>query len=151
MKTSRRKSWHEYPIGTKAHCMYGGHWIRIKQGWKWHNSSSVFVTPGSSAISVEEPQPDETDAGENVKRGVWIEFADDGVCVVDILHEPKNEIMPDSYVWCEEVDRERRRQLCEEVVRALGVLTVDEASQRNYSAIDYYTDLIERVRRELGE
>jgi hypothetical protein len=36
------------------------------------------------------------------RRGVWIEFAEDGKRVVDILHEPKEAEMPDSYVWCEE-------------------------------------------------
>lgn len=35
------------------------------------------------------------------RRGAWIEFADDGKTVVDILHEPKDADMPDSYVWCE--------------------------------------------------
>ena len=39
---------------------------------------------------------------EKVPRGVWIEFAGDGKRVVDILHEPKDAIMPDYYVWCEE-------------------------------------------------
>ena len=39
---------------------------------------------------------------EQIPRGVWIEFADDGKKVVDIIHEPKDAIMPDRYVWCQE-------------------------------------------------
>lgn len=35
-------------------------------------------------------------------RGVWIEFADDGKTVTDVMHEPKDAIVPDSFVWCEE-------------------------------------------------
>ena len=37
------------------------------------------------------------------RRGAWIEFASDGKRVADILHEPKDAIMPDSFVWCEEI------------------------------------------------
>jgi len=36
------------------------------------------------------------------KRGVWIEFAEDGQRVTDILHDPKDAVVPDSFVWCEE-------------------------------------------------
>ena len=37
------------------------------------------------------------------KRGAWIEFASDGKRVAAILHDPKDALMPDSFVWCEEI------------------------------------------------
>lgn len=52
----------------------------------------------TSLVGVEKPE----DNPYQKPRGVWIEFADDGKRVVDILHEPKDADMPDSYVWCEE-------------------------------------------------
>jgi hypothetical protein len=43
------RPWSEYPIGTKAHAFNGGHWIRVRNGWKWFNGST-FPTPGADAI-----------------------------------------------------------------------------------------------------
>ena len=54
----------------------------------------------TSLVGVEIEKPE--DNPYQKPRGVWIEFADDGKRVVDILHEPKNFVLPDSYVWCEE-------------------------------------------------
>lgn len=53
-----------------------------------------------SLVGIEVERPE--DNPYKKPRGVWIEFADDGNRVVDILHEPKDATMPDSYVWCEE-------------------------------------------------
>lgn len=43
------RPWGEYPIGTKAHALMGGYWIKVQNGWKWHNGS-IFPTPGGEAI-----------------------------------------------------------------------------------------------------
>lgn len=43
------RPWGQYPIGTKAHAYNGGYWIRVANGWKWHNGST-FPTPGADAI-----------------------------------------------------------------------------------------------------
>jgi len=43
------RPWHEYPLGTKAHAFNGGHWERVKMGWKWC-SGATFPTTGGDAI-----------------------------------------------------------------------------------------------------
>lgn len=49
------RPWSEYPIGTKAHAVNGGHWKKTERGWKWC-SGSTFCTPGGDAVSVEIPE-----------------------------------------------------------------------------------------------
>lgn len=43
------KPWRDYPIGTKAHSILGGHWLRTERGWQWQNGST-FPTPGADAF-----------------------------------------------------------------------------------------------------
>lgn len=46
------KSWSEYPIGTIAPAITGGHWFKTEYGWKWngpHGSGGTFPTPGGDA------------------------------------------------------------------------------------------------------
>jgi hypothetical protein len=43
------RDWNDYPIGTKAHAFNGGHWTRIRDGWKWF-CGDTFPTPGGNAI-----------------------------------------------------------------------------------------------------
>lgn len=33
------------PIGTKAHAIGGGHWVKVESGWKWP-SGAIFPRPG---------------------------------------------------------------------------------------------------------
>ena len=55
--------WSEYPIGTKAHAVMGGHWIKTEKGWKWC-TGDTFPRPGADVIRVELPEPPkETDNG----------------------------------------------------------------------------------------
>lgn len=53
MAEPRRKDrpWSEYPIGTKALALMGGHWIKTERGWKWH-CGDTFPTPGADAFDV---------------------------------------------------------------------------------------------------
>ena len=62
-----------------------------------HDNGEIYL---EGIISVDEIRR----LGEALKkpRGVWIEFAADGKRVADILHEPKDALVPDSFVWCEE-------------------------------------------------
>lgn len=46
--------WGQYPIGTKAHALGGGYWIKTNLGWKWC-TGSTFPTPGAHIIRVEWP------------------------------------------------------------------------------------------------
>ena len=50
--------WNEYPLGTKAHAIMGGYWIRVQHGWKWC-TGSTFPTPGGDACGacIELPEP----------------------------------------------------------------------------------------------
>ena len=68
--------------------------------------SSVCLECGSEDddCECEESEQDGTQKGqeEKPKRGAWLEFADDGKLVTDVMHEPKDAVMPDSFVWCEE-------------------------------------------------
>lgn len=46
------KQWREYPAGTKAKCVTGGHWTKLKNNnWQWHAGAS-FPTPGGDAVEV---------------------------------------------------------------------------------------------------
>lgn len=45
------RPWSEYPIGTKAKSIEGGHWIKTDRGWKWF-CGDTFPTPGADAIKV---------------------------------------------------------------------------------------------------
>lgn len=55
-RVPRDRPWNEYPVGTKAWALLGGHWIRVANGWKWHNGST-FPTPGGDAFDVTPPKP----------------------------------------------------------------------------------------------
>ena len=48
------RPWSEYPLGTKAFAIEGGHWLRVERGWEWH-CGSTFPTPGASAYRVQLP------------------------------------------------------------------------------------------------
>ena len=48
------RPWSDYPLGTKAWAIGGGHWVRVEHGWKWHNGST-FPTPGADAFDVTTP------------------------------------------------------------------------------------------------
>lgn len=48
------KPWAEYPVGTKAYAVNGGHWEKTHYGWKWC-AGSTFPTPGGDAYRVKEP------------------------------------------------------------------------------------------------
>jgi hypothetical protein len=56
MNTAQRidRPWSEYPIGTKAFAIRGGHWTKTESGWKWWNGAT-YPTPGVDAYSVELP------------------------------------------------------------------------------------------------
>lgn len=52
------KPWSEYPVGSKAHAVGGGHWYRTEAGWKWNGPDgcgSTFPTPGADTYVVTEP------------------------------------------------------------------------------------------------
>ncbi len=51
----KTKDWTEYPVGTKAFDVNGGHWTKTECGWNWPGGST-FPTPGASAIGVEMPK-----------------------------------------------------------------------------------------------
>lgn len=47
------RPWSEYPAGTKAHAISGGHWIKLETGlWKWHLNGGAFPRPGGDALHV---------------------------------------------------------------------------------------------------
>lgn len=48
------RPWSDYPLGTKAHAIMGGHWIKVERGWKWH-CGSTFPTPGADVSRIELP------------------------------------------------------------------------------------------------
>jgi hypothetical protein len=49
VRLKKDREWRDYPIGTKAHAINGGYWIRVKNGWKWC-SGDTFPTPGGDAV-----------------------------------------------------------------------------------------------------
>lgn len=54
-KTKIDRPWSEYPIGTKAFASSGGHWEKVKCGWKW-SSGATFQIPGGDAFAVSVPE-----------------------------------------------------------------------------------------------
>lgn len=49
------RPWREYPIGTKAHALMGGHLIKTERGWKWH-CGNTLPSPGADAFYVTLPK-----------------------------------------------------------------------------------------------
>ena len=59
MGKGKTKLWKDYPIGTKAHAISGGHWIKVESGgWKWC-TGDTFPTPGADWSRIEEPESEE--------------------------------------------------------------------------------------------
>lgn len=54
--TGKIRPWREYPVGTKAHALGGGYWVKTARGWRWNfPSGSIFPTPGADAYAVTLP------------------------------------------------------------------------------------------------
>ena len=51
----KSKPWSEYPLGTKAWSIGGGHWLRVEAGWKWMPYGGTFPSPGADAFYVTVP------------------------------------------------------------------------------------------------
>lgn len=51
----------DYPIGTKAHSINGGYWIKTDSGWRWC-TGDTFPTPGMGDVYRYE-LPDTAEAG----------------------------------------------------------------------------------------
>lgn len=51
------RPWAEYPVGTTAHAVMGGHWTKTERGWKWC-TGDTFPTPGGEAMYVTLPEPE---------------------------------------------------------------------------------------------
>ena len=47
MRITHDRDFSEYPVGSKAFDINGGHWERVQRGWKWLNGDT-FGTPGAS-------------------------------------------------------------------------------------------------------
>jgi hypothetical protein len=48
----------EYPVGTKAKAIMGGHWYKTDHGWKWNGPGGcggTFPTPGADVDYLEVP------------------------------------------------------------------------------------------------
>ncbi|MFZ3481848.1 hypothetical protein [Sphingomonas sp. 3-13AW] len=50
------RPWSEYPLGTKALALMGGHWLRVERGWKWQPNGGTFPAPGGDAFNVVLPK-----------------------------------------------------------------------------------------------
>lgn len=48
------REWGEYPLGTKALALFGGHWLKTELGWRWC-TGVTFPTPGAEACGVRMP------------------------------------------------------------------------------------------------
>ncbi len=57
------RPWRDYPIGTKAYAIDGGHWTKTEHGWKWPGGGT-FPTPGADAFVVSLPQSAKAEGGE---------------------------------------------------------------------------------------
>jgi hypothetical protein len=71
--TAVDRPWSDYPLGTLAHALGGGAWLRVEHGWQWNGHSphpgSTFPTPSADAVLVTLPDAAEFDADR-----AWREF-----------------------------------------------------------------------------
>ena len=54
-KQRRSRQWSDYPIGSIATSITGGHWFCTEHGWKWNGpdgTGGTFPTPGADVYSV---------------------------------------------------------------------------------------------------
>jgi len=56
------REWRDYPVGTRAMAIEGGHWIKQQDGrWRWH-CGNAFPTPGGTVSAVRLPGSEKEDA-----------------------------------------------------------------------------------------
>ncbi len=46
--------WKDYPVGTKAYDIGGGHWEKTTRGWEWC-TGATFPTPGGDVSRIKPP------------------------------------------------------------------------------------------------
>ncbi len=65
----RDRAWSDYPVGTKAHSVLGGYWLRTKDGWR-ANGGDAFPHPGADASGdcIELPDPEVTQLIRDVEN-----------------------------------------------------------------------------------
>ena len=54
-QTMTQIQWSEYPEGTKVYATTGGHWVRMRRGWKWCTGTAIFPRPGADYFKIELP------------------------------------------------------------------------------------------------
>lgn len=67
---NRDRPWWGYPIGTKAPCLGGGHWVKVKRGWMWHNGD-IFPRPSADntgKVILPDRRPSRVRRNENDKH-----------------------------------------------------------------------------------
>lgn len=62
--------WSDYPLGTKAHAVMGGYWIKVERGWKWCNGDT-FPTPGADVLRIELPDKVKENSMRDIKFRAW--------------------------------------------------------------------------------
>lgn len=63
-------AWSDYPLGTKAHAVMGGYWIKVERGWKWCNGDT-FPTPGADVLRIELPDKVKENSMRDIKFRAW--------------------------------------------------------------------------------
>lgn len=81
------RKWSDYPIGTKAHAVIGGYWVKTIRGWQWLNGKT-FPTPGGDAIGVSFPLSEEEPTICGLKFKIDDTMPDDEI----ILVNPENPV-----------------------------------------------------------
>lgn len=87
------RPWDLYPVGTKAHAVTGGHWIRIEDGgWKWC-TGDTFPTPGGDACGACIELPEAVKLPPNWVGQAFYRFEEDVAL----------SSLDDRSLWCEEL------------------------------------------------
>lgn len=88
------RPWREYPIGTRAFAINGGHWTKTPRGWKWC-TGATFPTPGGDAYRMQLPDEGTIQNGVVSRQvectGCGTEFED-----LHLVGET-----PDDMPWCD--------------------------------------------------
>lgn len=87
------RPWDLYPVGTKAHAVTGGHWIRVEDGgWKWY-TGATSPTPGGDACGACIELPEGVKLPVNWVGQTFYRFEDDTVLSA----------LDDHSLWCEDL------------------------------------------------